>query len=484
MQRYKDHRIYTHHEREFDRGREVTIDFEGHRLRAFEREPVAVALYAWGVRTAARSMKFHRPRGPFCLGGRCMSCLARVDGVPSVRTCRVTCRDGMKIRRENAIPQATDDLLHALDFVFPKVLHYQEMFTRPLALNKLLQKGMRVFSGLGDLPDEPLPVPPLREREDEVLVVGAGPAGIAAALAAAETGAKVLLVDDALELGGHLVGWPEPVLGAKDGPAWIAAQRAALTQAGVEVLLGAECIGRYREGFWALHHGGGLILCRPRRVVLATGAYDQPPLFANNDLPNLFSARALMKLVHRWGICRAVACTIVGTDDAALSLAERLPEIGVRVIGLVTERTKIDGDANRAERIQSRGVPIFLGYRVTQAVGNFHLKGLRLEPVGGGEKIDTRCDLVAVSGPGAPSWELAAQAGAEVSYVGEQNGFVARADEHGRTSADGVFVAGEMRGAYATAEAVRRGRVAGLAAALDLHPNPPGEAEPARLLEQ
>ena len=158
LQRFRDHRIYTHHEREFDRGREITIDFEGHPLRAFSKEPVAVALYAWGVRVASRSMKFHRPRGLFCLGGRCMSCLARVDGLPSVRTCRVPCRDGMKVRRENAIPQATDDLLHTLDFVFPRTLHYQEMFTRPLALNKLLQKSVRMFSGAGDLPDQELPV--------------------------------------------------------------------------------------------------------------------------------------------------------------------------------------------------------------------------------------------------------------------------------------------------------------------------------------
>ncbi len=477
MQRYRDHRIFTHHEREFVRGREVTIDFEGHRLRAFDQEPVAVALYAWGVRTASRSMKFHRPRGIFCLGGRCMSCVARVDGQPSVRTCRVLCRDGLTVRRENAIPQATDDLLHTLDFVFPKTLPYHHMFTRPLALNKLFQQGVRMFSGLGDLPDQPLPVTPVRERETEVLVVGAGPAGIAAALGAAEGGATVLLIDDAPELGGHLIGWPEPVLGAAHGLAWAGAQQAALTRKGVAVWTGAECLGRYREGFWAVFEGGALTLVRARRVVLATGAYDQPSLFANNDLPNLFSARGLAKLVHRWGICPAVACTVVGTDDAAFSLAEHLPEIGVRVLGLVSPETKVAGDPARAERLQHAGVPLFLGYRVTQAIGNFHLKGLRLEPVGGGEKIDLRCDLVAVSSPGAPSWELAAQAGALVKFAPELGGFAAQADDVGRTGNGEVFIAGEMRGPARPAELHRQGWDAGVAAAFDLHTKPPRPSE-------
>jgi sarcosine oxidase subunit alpha len=435
------------------------------------------------VRVAARSLKYHRPRGLFCLAGRCMSCLARVDGVPNVRTCHVACRDGMNVLRENAIPQANDDLLFAFDYAFPKHLAYYEMFTKPAWMNKLLQRSVLAFAGTGDLPDKPIDAPPIRERSVEALVIGGGPAGLAAAMAAAQAGAKVALVEDAPELGGHWVGWAEKVDGEHDGPAWIAAQKAALAQVGVELMLGAECLGRYREGFWAVHQGGALTLLTAQRTILATGAYDRPPLFPNNDLPNIFSARAMMKLTNRWGICPAVACTIIGTDDAALSLAERLPEIGVRVLGLVTESTKIDGDADRAERIQSRGVPVFLGYRVTRAIGSFHLKGLRLEPVGGGEAIDARCDLVCASLPPSPSWELAAQAGAEVAYAREKDGFAAQADACGRTPQSDVFVTGEMLGAAAPAEIVRRGRAAGLAAALDLRPDSARQAELKQLTE-
>jgi len=483
MQRIKHHRIYTHHEREFARGHELTVRFEDYKLKAFSKEPVAVALYANGVRIAARSMKFHRPRGLFCLSGRCMSCLARVDGVPTVRTCHVLCRDGMKIRRENAIPQATDDLLHTLDFVFPRKLHYQEMMTSPLWLNKLLQQNVRKFSGSGALPDQPLPVPPLRETQADVLIIGAGPAGIAAALAAAAAGAQVLLIEDAPELGGHLVGWPGPVGEAVDGPAWVAAQTTKLGEAGVRVLTAAECIGHYREGFWAVLHQGGLLLIKAQRVIVATGAYDQPPQFGNSDLPNIFSGRGLLKLIVRWGVCPAVSCTVLGANDTALMLAEKLPEIGVRVRGLVSADKTIAGDGARAERIQNRGVPIFQGYRVERASGNFHLKGLRLEPVGGGERVETPCDLAAACAPLSPSWELAAQAGAEVRYAPELHGFVAQIDATGKTSEPTLWTTGEMWGECAADEAVRRGRVAGLAAALEVHPNDERRAELAALME-
>jgi sarcosine oxidase subunit alpha len=436
-----------------------------------------------GVRTASRSLKFHRPRGVLCLGGRCFSCLARVDGVPNVRTCRVACRDGMTVRRESAVPQAGCDVLRAFDFAFPKSLEYHEMFTRPAPVNKMLQRAVRVFSGGGDLPDRAAPAPAIREKAVEVAVIGGGPAGMAAALTAAAAGARTLLVDDAPELGGHLVGWPEPLDGFADGPAWIQAQLAALDKAGVEVALGAECLGRYREGFWAFYADGALTLLTPRRTVLATGAYDQPPLFPNNDLPGIFSTRGVSKLVHRWGVRPGDACLILGVDDLALSLAERLPEMGVRVVGLATEARQVAGDPDRAEKIRGRGVPIFLGYRAARARGALRLKGLRLEPLDGGEPVDAPCDVVAAGGPPAPSWELAAQAGGNVIYDAARGGFAATCDKTGRTANSDVFVTGEMLGAAPALTAAARGRAAGLAAALDLHPDETVAAELRRTTE-
>jgi sarcosine oxidase subunit alpha len=214
-----------------------------------------------------------------------------------------------------------------------------------------------------------------------------------------------------------------------------------------------------------------LIVVDAARTVLATGAYDRPPLFPNNDLPGIYSARALLKLVNRWGVRPGDACLVLGANDAALLLADRLHEIGVRVLGLVAEEKEIAGDGDRAEKVMSRGTAIFRGYRATRARGIGRVNGLRLESLAGGEPVDAACDIVAAALPPSPSWELAAQAGATVAFDAARGGFVAGADAVGRTARAEVFVTGEMLGASSPASAIARGRIAGLAAALDLHPD-------------
>ena len=107
----------------------VTISFEGEPLPALAGEPVAVALYAAGVRTLARSSKYHRPRGLFCLDGHCASCYLRIDGRPNQRACVTPVRDGLACARQNAFPSADVDLLAAADWLFPTGMDYHTMMT-------------------------------------------------------------------------------------------------------------------------------------------------------------------------------------------------------------------------------------------------------------------------------------------------------------------------------------------------------------------
>jgi sarcosine oxidase subunit alpha len=466
----RDLRIREHHALAFDRGREVTIFVDGKPVRAYENEPVAVALFAAGRTVLARSLRFHRPRGAFCLAGACASCAMEVDGVPGVRTCRTYPKGGMTVVSRGGFPKVTNDFLFASDFLLRKGFNYHHLLTRPRFLNRLLVGVVRRMATEGKLPPTPAGPPPvLTHRACDVAVVGAGPAGVAAALAAAEGGRSVVLIDEEPAVGGRLRFEVEAVelpgvAGAAPGREFAANMPGLLAAAKVEVLARATAAGRYADGVLLVVREGESIALRPGALVVCAGAMDQNVPFAGNDLPRVMSARAVRRLTNVHGLCPAVATLIVGTDADALSLALRLPEIGVRVVGIVEPGTRIMGPRAMATEAQRRGVPLFLSYRIARALGRFHLTGARLEPVAGGEPITLRCDLIAVAGRNAPAYQLLDQAGCDLRLDPARGGFVAELDEDGRTNVPGVLAAGEVTGATDLGEIVRQGRAAGLAA--------------------
>jgi NADPH-dependent 2,4-dienoyl-CoA reductase/sulfur reductase-like enzyme len=485
MDRITDLRIDRHHELSFDRGEPVTILFEGKRLRGFTNEPVAVALFASGIRVTMRSFKYHRPRGMFCVNGKCASCLMRIDGIPNQRACKVRCRDGMIIQRQGAIPNATDDLLFTADFLFPKRLDYHHMLTKSGRLNRLFATGVRAASGLGALPDRsPTETTVIRDIECDVAVFGAGPAGIAASLGAASGKVSVILVDDHTRPGGHLLGFPEKIDDQMTGLTYCSERASLLIEKGVRFFSNNECIGYANEGFFACVKEGGLIRLRPKRAIIATGAYDQNFSFPQNDLPNIFSARGLLKLVNQYGICPGVQVLLIGSNDDILSLAMRLPEIGVRVVGVAETSGKIQGNPEWADKIQSQSIPVFLRYKISRALGRFVLKGAELTPNGGGDSVKTRCDIIAVGAPSAPAYELASQAGVQVAFDPSVPGFVPEHDSLGRTNVETVFVAGEITGPNSVAQLRLSGRIAGLAAANDVRPSQKISAKLDQLLKE
>ena len=163
----------------------ITLLIDGHEVPAVAGEPVAVALAASGRYVFARSVKYHRPRGPVCFSGRCDGCLMRVDGVGNVMTCRAPARDGMHVETQNVIGSAESDLLAATDWFFPGGMKHHDMFTASKVLNRAMLKVARRLAGIGELPSRLVPDSPPREASCDVLVIGGGPAGLAAATQAA-----------------------------------------------------------------------------------------------------------------------------------------------------------------------------------------------------------------------------------------------------------------------------------------------------------
>src|SRR3982751_1881515 len=160
------------------------IFLDGEAIEAQPEDTVASALLRAGVTTFTRSIKYHRPRGPFCLAGSCGQCLMRIDGVPSLPACRVEAQEGMRCERQNGPLGMENDLLRASDFLFSEGLDHHHLLTGSRLLGRVALEVARRLAGLGELPE--VPQSPIRGelRVVNLVIIGAGPAGLAAARAA------------------------------------------------------------------------------------------------------------------------------------------------------------------------------------------------------------------------------------------------------------------------------------------------------------
>jgi sarcosine oxidase, subunit alpha len=412
------------------RGPAITIDLDGQPVRAHLGEPVGVALFASGIRLLARSPKYHRPRGLFCGSGHCASCLLRIDGRPNLRACVVPARAGLRCDRQNAFPDPELDLLRAADWLFPRGMDHHELLTGNRLANELFVKVVRQMGGSGTLPDLPAAdLPAVRDETVDLCIVGAGPAGLAAARAAAEgrPGLNVLLIDDQDHPGGSLLAEPEGCRRAAD-------LVDAVRRLGVRLWSSATAIGYFPEdhvrqpaadgpsGLLAVSRGEGLWRVSARRFLYCTGAYDQNIPLPDSDRPGVLAARAVGRLAFRWGIRPGRRVVIVRPVDRAPAYLDRLAQgLGDREVEV---ETCLAGDLPR---------------------------------------LDLNRDVFAMGALPAPASELPRQHGAPVRFDPGGGGFCVQAPPTG-ACAPGVLVAGDVTGYQGPERAAQAGAQVGGAA--------------------
>jgi len=432
------------------RGAPLTFDLEGDPIRAFEGEPVAVALHAAGVHTLGRSSKYHRPRGAFCLDGHCASCYLRIDGRPNRRACAEPARAGLRCERQNAFPSAEVDLLTAADWLFPEGMDHHTMMTGSRVGNAVFLKLVREMGGSGTLPDAPATFPAARDEALDVCVVGAGPAGLAAARAIAEAapGARVALYDEQPTPGGSLLALP-------GGAARARTHAAEASRAGVRLAPKTTALAYYPDdvgpsgapGVLAVAASDGLLRVSARRFLYATGGYDQNLPFVDNDRPGIVSARACGRLAFHWGVRPVPKGERVIVVDGAPTAAPIVE--GLRGAGVEVEVVDLARD------------------RVLEAKGGTRVRGLVVAgPTGRQRRVAGA--LVAIATPPAPASELPRQHGAEVRFEPARGGFVARVDGKLATTAPGVFACGDVTGYVGPDAAAAAGAKAGRALAATL----------------
>ncbi len=446
----------------------VPFTLDGERLAGRASDTLASALLRAGTTTFTRSIKYHRPRGPFCLSGGCGQCLVRVNGVPSLPACRVELKAGMACERQNGPLGSVDsDLFRAVDFLFPGGLDHHHLMVQSRLLGKVTLEVARRLAGLGTLPDRPAPERQGSLRAVPLVVIGAGPAGLAAAQAALEAGVpagagaetRVLVLERNTAAGGAarlgLAG-----LGAGDRGVTEQAQAARLAATpGAELLFRAEVVGLYADespqgdALLAVRFQGRLLAVRARRVVLATGGTPQPLPFPGVDRPGVYAARGLLELFKRTGVRVGEAphsLAVVGEGPELVLAASALLAAGYRLAAVIDAggdavAPQPDGglSVRRATPVRVRGNPA---------------AELQVEVAGKVQKL--RCDAVAIALPPAPLHDLATSVGAQAAFDQAVGGFPVHTDERGRAGPAWLFAAGTAAG-ESGAEALLSGAAAG-----------------------
>jgi len=318
-------------------------------------------------------------------------------------------------------------------------------------------------------------------RETDVLVIGGGPAGLSAAIAASQCGATVLLADSANRLGGQLIKQTHKFFGSRQqhaGTRGIEIARLLTEQAqsrpGLEIMLEAAALGVYSDGVVTLEQNEKLIKVRPRRLVVATGAAEKTLAFPNNDLPGIYGAGAVQTLMNVHGVKPGQRAVMVGAGNIGLIVSYQLRQAGVDVAAVVEAAPSIGGYAVHASKIRRLGIPILTAHSIKSAHGRDSLEGVtiwqldeRWQGIPGTERY-LEADILCLAVGLSPLTELLWQAGCQMEYIPELGGHVPWHDENQETSVPGIFVAGDAAGVEEASSAMVTGRLAGLAASHSL----------------
>jgi sarcosine oxidase subunit alpha len=311
-----------------------------------------------------------------------------------------------------------------------------------------------------------------------VTVVGGGPAGLSAAIAAAEMGATVALIDRQDRLGGQLIKQTHKFFGSRHERAGtrgieIARQLASQVQAlsGVHVYLEATALGYYSDSVLTVEHDGRYRKFLCSNLVVCAGASEKMLLFPNNDLPGIYGAGAVQTLMNVHGVMPGTDVVMVGAGNIGLIVSYQLRQAQVNVAAVVEAAPRIGGYTVHASKIRRLGIPILTSHSVKEAHGVDGLEGITVWRVDSawrgvpGTERYIACDALCLAVGLSPLTELLWQAGCEMKYVPEFGGHVPVTNHAMETTVPGIFAAGDSAGVEEASSAMLTGRLAGLSAA-------------------
>ncbi len=446
-----------------DRARTVTFTFDGVHYTGFQGDTLASALLANDVRLVARSFKYHRPRGFLSAGSEepngLMTIASGAAQEPNVRATVQEIFPGLEAVSQNRWPSLGFDVLSVNDLAAPffSAGFYYKTFMWPRAFwEKVYEPVIRRAAGLGALSG-------LNNGDKyeaawahcDLLVIGAGPAGLMTALVAARAGADVILADEDARMGGRLLAETHAIDG-QSGHVWAATVLDELaTMDNVRLMTRTTVTGAYDQGTYSAlervgHHTAKRAAGAPletfwrivaKQAVLAAGALERPVAFANNDRPGIMTAGAVRSYLNRWGVSPGKSVAIFGNNDDAHRTAHDLVTAGVHVAAVIDSRH----DAPLSDMFDVRR-----GAQVCDSSGRKGLESITIRSVSGQDRLQVDC--LAMSGGWNPSVHLACHMNGRPEWRADIAAFVPTPG-----MVPGLHSAGACNGVFSTAACLRDG---------------------------
>ena len=441
-----------------NREKPVAFTFEGKKYQGFEGDTITSALLANGVKILGRSFKYHRPRSVLSFANHDMNVIVDdVSGqyfVPNIRADVTKVIDGMKLKAVNTFGGVENDkasILGRFSKFLPVGFYYKAFHTK--ALFPMWEKMFRAMTGLGNVDFK---TPKIKTAKDygfcDCLVVGAGVAGLSAAISAAENGLDVVLVDENSQIGGSI--------NYTDIPNELIERAKA---ANIRILSDCYAAGYYADNWVALVHKTHMTKMRAKTVIVASGAFEQPPVFRNNDLPNIMLAGAFLRLLKLYSVKIIENAVFLVANDYGYETAKTALANGINIKAIVDLR---NGDeVSGLEEFVAKNIPVYTASCIYEAVAG---KDKRVESVkihefndgiAGALKAEIACDGVVMATGFAPALNLLYQANTKMRFDDALSQFIPD------LLLNSVFACGKLNGKYSYETRVRDGEIAGISAA-------------------